>query len=180
MRAAQFGFQRQAVGLARAHRRLEHLDAVAADALGVIHRKLGVLQHFLAYGADWPSASASPIDAVRKISRSLKVIGARSARRMFSAKAMMRPGSRSDRQDQRELIAGKPRQRILRLQQPAEPARQRQQDRVADRDADGIVDLLEAIEIDDHHRRPDRRIGLGEAQHGLRAGRGTAGGSAGR
>ena len=46
-RAAQFGFERQAVGLARAHRRLEHLDAVAADALGVIHRKLGVLEHLL-------------------------------------------------------------------------------------------------------------------------------------
>ena len=46
-RAAQLGFQRQAVGLARAHRRLEHLDAVAADALGVIHRELGVLEHLL-------------------------------------------------------------------------------------------------------------------------------------
>ena len=45
--AAQFGFQRQAVGLARAHRRLEDLDAVAADALGVIHRQLGVLEHLL-------------------------------------------------------------------------------------------------------------------------------------
>ena len=46
-RAAQLGFERQAVGLARAHRRLEHLDAVAADALGVIHRELGVLEHLL-------------------------------------------------------------------------------------------------------------------------------------
>ena len=41
--AAQFAFQRQAVGLARAHRRLVDVDAVAADALGMIHRKLGVL-----------------------------------------------------------------------------------------------------------------------------------------
>ena len=47
-RAAQLRFERQPVGLARAHRRLEHLDAVAADALGVIHRKLGVLEHLLA------------------------------------------------------------------------------------------------------------------------------------
>ena len=46
-RAAQVGFHREAVALARAHRRLEHLDAVAADALAVIHRKLGVLQHVL-------------------------------------------------------------------------------------------------------------------------------------
>ena len=46
-RPAQLGFQRQPVGLARAHRRLEHFDAVAADALGVIHRKLGVLEHLV-------------------------------------------------------------------------------------------------------------------------------------
>ena len=35
----------------------------------------------------------------------------------------------------------------------------------ADRDADRIVDLLEAVEIDHDHRRLDRRIGLGEGEH---------------
>ncbi len=71
-------------------------------------------------------------------------------------------------QDQAELIARQPRQRVLRLDQPPEPARQRQQDRVADRHADGVVDLLEAIEID-HHRRSGRSVGvgLGEAEHGV-------------
>ena len=44
-RPAQLRFERQPIGLARAHRRLEQLDAVAADALGVIHRKLGILEH---------------------------------------------------------------------------------------------------------------------------------------
>src|SRR5665647_1712592 len=39
---------------------------------------------------DWSSASASPIEAVMKISRSLKPIGARKVRRMVSAKATMR------------------------------------------------------------------------------------------
>src|ERR1700761_2241544 len=38
--AAQLALERQAVGLARAHCRLVDVDAVAADALGVIHRKL--------------------------------------------------------------------------------------------------------------------------------------------
>ena len=47
-RAAQIGFDRQPVGLARAHRGLEHVDAIAAAALGVIHGELGVLEHFLA------------------------------------------------------------------------------------------------------------------------------------
>ena len=41
--AAQFGFQRQPVGLARAHRRLVDVDAVAADALGMVHCQLGIL-----------------------------------------------------------------------------------------------------------------------------------------
>ena len=42
------------------------------------------------------SESASPIEAVRKISRSLKAIGARMVLRMVSAKAVMRAGSCSD------------------------------------------------------------------------------------
>src|SRR5690348_18315768 len=46
-RAAQFGFERQAIGLARAHGRLENIDAVAANAFGVIHREFGVLENLL-------------------------------------------------------------------------------------------------------------------------------------
>src|SRR5689334_13838151 len=46
-RAPQLGFQRHPVALPRAHRWLEHLDAVAADTFGVIHRELGVLEDFL-------------------------------------------------------------------------------------------------------------------------------------
>ena len=73
-----------------------------------------------------------------KISRSLKPIGARKVRRMVSAKATMRAGSRSDSEDQGELVAGQPRQRVLRLEQAGEPARDGEQDRIADGDADRI------------------------------------------
>ena len=45
--AAQFRFHCQAIGLARTHGRLENLDAITADALGVVHRKFGVLEHLL-------------------------------------------------------------------------------------------------------------------------------------
>ena len=117
----------------------------------------------------WLSASARPIEAVRKISRSLKAIGARKVRRIVSAKATMRAGSRSDTRIKRELIAGQPRQRVLRLEQAAEPARDGEQDRIADRDADRIVDLLEAVEIDHDDRRPDLRIGAGEGEGRLHA-----------
>jgi hypothetical protein len=54
------------------------------------------------------------------------------------------------------LVAGKPRQRVLRLDQPAKPARQRQQNGIADRHADRIVDLFESIDIDHQHGRAQR------------------------
>ena len=81
----------------------------------------------------------------------------------------MRAGSVSDKQDQRELVAGEPRQRVLRLEQAGEPARDGEQDRIADRHADRVVDLLEAVEIDHQHRGPDLRIGAGEAERRVHA-----------
>src|SRR5690349_12553234 len=47
--AAQFALQRQAVLLARSHRRLVDVDAIAADALGMVHRQLGVLDDLFRY-----------------------------------------------------------------------------------------------------------------------------------
>ena len=46
-RPPQIGFERQPIGLARPHGGFEHVDAVAAKSLGVIHRELGVLEPFL-------------------------------------------------------------------------------------------------------------------------------------
>src|SRR6516165_6860434 len=68
-------------------------------------------------------------------------------------------------QNESKLVARESRKGVLRLQQPSEPPRQRQQNRIADRDANGIVDLLEAVEIDHDHGRLDRGIGLGEGEH---------------
>ena len=95
-RPPQIGLDRQPVGLARPHRGLEHLDTIAAVALGVIHREFGVLEPSSARcGSESPSAI--PIEPVRKISRSLKVIGARSVWRTVSASEVMRADSRSDK-----------------------------------------------------------------------------------
>ena len=45
--AAQIGFELQPVGADRAEGRPERLDAVAAEALGLVHGELGVLDHVL-------------------------------------------------------------------------------------------------------------------------------------
>ena len=65
------------------------------------------------------SCRAMPIEAVRKISRSAKVIGVVIARRTMSAKRDDPVGLALRQQDDRELVAGDARQRVLRLQQPA-------------------------------------------------------------
>ena len=167
--AAQFRFHGQPVGLARAHRRLEDFDAVAADALGVIHREFGVLEHLLgavrlAFGERQADRGGEEDFAVVEGDRRAQACGA-----CVSAKATMRAGSLSDIRISGELVARQPRQRVLRLEQPGQPARDGEQDRIADRDADRIVDLLEAVEIDHQHRRPDLRVGAGKGEGRLHA-----------
>ena len=160
MARRKFGFHGQPVGLARAHGRLEDFDAVAADALGVIHRQLGVFEHLL--GAVRLLLGERQAD--RGGEEDFAVVeGDRRAQR-----APQRLGEGDDarrlllrQQDQRELVAAEPRQRVLRLEQAGEPARDGEQHGIADRDADRIVDLLEAVEIDHQHRRPDLRVGAG-------------------
>jgi len=67
-------------------------------------RKLGVLDDS---SVSWVcgSLSARPIEAVRKISRSLKAIGARMVLADGLAKAVMRGGILFGHQDQAELVA---------------------------------------------------------------------------
>ena len=123
-RTAQIALHRQAVALARAHRRLEHLDAIAANALAVIHRKLGVLEHiFLALGR-----AVGKREPDRRGEKDLTIVeGDRRAQRLAD-----RVGKRGDARrlalgeyQQAELVAGQARHRILRLQQPPEPAGER-------------------------------------------------------
>ena len=95
-RAAQIGFDRQPVGLARAHGGLEHVDAIAAGALGVIHRKLGVLEHFLgalrlAVAERQPDRGGEEYFAILERDRRAQRRGA-----WFRQSAVMRAGSRSD------------------------------------------------------------------------------------
>ena len=94
-----------------------------------------------------------PIEAVSTISRLAKVIGALIAWLTASATAGDAGRILLGQQHQRELVAGKARQRVARLQQPVQPPRDGEQDGVAGRDAEPVIDLLEAVDVDDEHGR---------------------------
>ena len=111
--AAQVGFELQPVGADGAEGRAERLDAVAAEALGLVHGKLGVLDHVLGRGSAAVVQVMRPIEAVSTISRLAKVIGALIACLMASATAAMRGRVLLGQQHQRELVAGEARQRVL-------------------------------------------------------------------
>jgi hypothetical protein len=70
-------------------------------------------------------------------------------------------------QHERELVAGKARQRVLRGEEAVQAARDGQQDRVAGRDAEAVIDLLEAVDVDHEDRRPHVLFRLGERHDGV-------------
>ena len=86
--AAQVGFQLQPAGAGALVGRPERLDAVAAEALGLVHGQLGLLQHVLG-GSRRSVQPVMPSEPVRMISRPPKEIGALIASRSDSAKATM-------------------------------------------------------------------------------------------
>ena len=165
-RAAQIGLERQPVGALRAHARPEHLDAIAAAVLGVAHGDLGVLEHVVALGVQLRIEQG---DADRGRQADL-ALGEGDRRRQRAAHGlgelhdMFGIGFGND--DDRERVAGNAGQRVLRLQQARQPARGRQQDRIAGGHADALVDLLEPVEIDAQNGRPPV-VAAREGERGL-------------
>ncbi len=66
-----------------------------------------------------------------------------------------------------ELIAAEPGERVLRVQMAGEPAAKGEQHAVADDEAEALIDVLEAVDVDEHH---GRAIGLALAGAGDGAG----------
>ena len=163
-RLAQVALQRQPVVAVGAHRRDEDLDAVAALPLGVGHGELGILQRVVLAGDGRWIEQREP-DRGRQHDLAL---GEGDRRRDGPAHQLRQRqdalGVALRDQDHREGVAADSGQRILRPQQPAEPARQRQQDRIPGREADRFIDLLEAVDIDHEHGRADVVVGAGETE----------------
>ncbi len=154
-RLAQVAFEHEPVGALGAHMGAEHLDAVAALALGLDHRDLGVLQHLVALLAALVQGEADG-DGEEDLP-----IGVGDRRRDgpldHAGEGEDPVGVALREQDHRELVAGEAGERILWPQQPAEAAGQGEQDRVARRKADGVVDAGEAVDVEDERTVGFRR-----------------------
>ena len=74
---------------------------------------------------------------------------------------VMRVGLRN--QQDGELVAAEARQRVLRIEVAAEPSAERQQHAVADDQAEALVHVLEAVDVDEQHGGP---VGLAFAGAG--------------
>ena len=136
-----------------AERRPERLDAVAAEALGVVHAHLGVLDHLLGLVL----LAVVHGDADRGGEEDF-LLAERDRRAQRAAHGFGEGGDplrlAFGDQQEGELVAGEARQRVLRLEEARQAARDGEQDRVADRDAEAVVDLLEAVDVEHEHRRP--------------------------
>ena len=142
------------------------LDAVAAEALGVIHRQLGVAQHIRRRGGiavidGYADRGGERQIAVAEIERSLQRLAD-----LFGSLGNL-AGGLLGRQNHRELIAGDTGNGIERAHNAGDATRNRQQHRIGSRMANALLELHEAVYIDQEHRRLDATGGLGTHQSAL-------------
>ena len=118
-RLAQVGFHREMVAAVGAHGRAEHLDPVAALALGMGHGDLGVAQHLLAPRGDLRIVEGEA-DGGGEEDLALRIGDRRRDRAAdHVGEGDDAVGLALGEQDDGELVARDARQRILRLEQAA-------------------------------------------------------------
>ena len=154
-RHAQFAFEREAVLLFRAHRGIENLDTVGPLALGAQHRQLAVPQHFLCVGLrpvmHHDADRGGEDDFLRA---DLHRCAERTAHPLRQGRDVM--GVAVGNQEDRKLIAAETGQRILRVEVAGQAAPQRQEHRVPDHETEALVDVLEAVDVDEENGRAVR------------------------
>ncbi|MNQ38723.1 hypothetical protein D3C85_523160 [compost metagenome] len=169
-RIAQRGFQRQPLLRLAVHLRAEERNAVTARRLGLVHRHVGMAQQ---------RVHVTPVlredtdaDTGRRIQRNTAHRERLGKRQQNVFRGRGQPAVLELRHQHHELVAGEPAHDIRRTRQTAQTLRHIAQQRIADRVAQRIVDLLEAVQIQEQHRNPlafrfgarDRLLGLRQQQ----------------
>ena len=131
------------------HARGEELNVVAPGRLRVIHRSVGILHedfHALAVGGEDGDADARG----RVQSMSFDLVGPRQRLENLACHALGRqrvgPGEHDD-----EFVTAETGDDVAVAHAAAQPRRNLQQECVADVVTEGVVDVLEPIEIEEHH-----------------------------
>jgi hypothetical protein len=151
-RQPQFSFQHRSGAQRIAHAGVIKRQIVAAPVLGGVHRQVRVAQQrfdvlavlrIKAHPHAGRHAHALPMDEDRLCHRAYQAV----AHEVDLLADVMR-----HQQDQ-EFIAAQTRHQVAATHRPAQPARHLHQQGVTGGMAQGVVDVLEVIQVDEHQRR---------------------------
>lgn len=149
-RVAHFRFERQPLLQPFAQPRFKAGKAAAAQALRLVHGRVGVLEQCLAVGA--VVREEGQADAAGHFQ---SMLGHLERRLEHHDQALRRPGGGGGRavgKNDQELVAAQARQHVVMTQRGGRPFADFGQELVADAVPERVVDVLEAIEIEKHDR----------------------------
>ena len=141
---------RQSAARARTHLCAIHDEAVSAARLGLVHRRIGVLEQRLRFGARVRRDADSygdgdverlPIDRKRLFQRTQAALGDRHRRG-----GILKPGK-----EEHELVASPPCEGIAFSNARFELGSDELEQRVAHAVSERVVDVLEAVDVDHQH-----------------------------
>ena len=155
-RSAEVRLQGDALERLLAQALVEHRAAAGAALLRRVHRGVGVAHQAvgvrrMVVGGDADGDGEEELAAVedeRRGDRGVETVGDR-----------VDPIGVGVGHEDRELVAAEARDRRLARDGVGEAARDLLEDPVAGRVTEAVVDQLEAVEVEEHHRDPGRRVG---------------------
>ena len=156
---AQAALEFEAFAVARRDAVVEEADLVAAALLGQVHGGVGVLDEGVAVGAVMGiDGDADAQGDGELVARQLEGPGHAAEHPLGGVFGQL--GGVELVQHDHELVAAGPGDQVAVAQAAAQALGDRQQQLVAGRVAEGVVDVFEVVEVGDQHRDPVR-LGLG-------------------
>jgi hypothetical protein len=149
-RAAQVALQLQLLGGVGAHVGLEHHVVAAARALGLVHGRVGVGHELVGLALFRMQHDADRARDLQLLAHHVEGLGDRAQHAVGGLRAFGAVVHAFEQQQ--ELVAADARHGVALARGLAQPVRGGAQDLVAGRVAEGIVDRLEAVEVDEEHR----------------------------